>query len=157
MTAACIVHVLYMKVPLVLCIFRTGKDKGKQPLNAPSSKKMKIVRSEQVKSAENHTTAVASSMCGVQEPQAQQSDMIEQRKSEEHEGGVGECGRKLEEERRRREEEEKKEEEKQRMERQKEMEEQRKKEREKKQQRKRKKLEMRVAELEGKIRSCRYM
>ena len=149
-----------MKVSLLLCVLWTGKEKGKQLLNTPSSKKMKIVRSEQVKPADNLTPAVAPATCSGWEMQAQRTEVAEQRKSEEVEMRTEEYERKTEEGKRRKEEDEKKREEEKKLrteeqERQKGMEEQRRKEK-KRQQRKQKKLKMRVVELEGKIRSCRY-
>jgi hypothetical protein len=83
--------------------------------------------------------------------QAQQTEVAEQRKSEEVEMRTEEYERKTEEGKRRKEEDEKKREEERKLR----AEEQRRKEKKKRWQRKQKKLKMRVVELEGKIRSCR--
>ena len=117
-----------------------------------------IIRSEQVKQVENQpsTTAVRQdNMDHERELQVQQRETAEQKKiDEERKRREEEQKRKVEEKQRKREEERKRVEE-ERKKRQEE-EERRKLEREEKVQKERKRREMKVAELEGKIRSCRY-
>ena len=142
--------------------FSTAKDKGKRPLNAGSSTKAKVVpQSEQFKSIETQPqrslsapTLDSSTVAPVarvkqlakKKEDEQKKDEQEQRKKEEEERKKMEEQKRIEmkkrEEQRRKEKEERKKKEKQ--------------EREKhKFEKRKKKCEMTIAELEGKIRSCR--
>ena len=159
--------------------FLAVREKGKQPLNSTASKKMKIIRLEQVKNQTSGASLVQGNTVREASPtQQRESDEMEVKdcrltkeesarkinENEEHKMEAGDDSRRMteeqqrvEDERKRREAEERvREQERQRMEderKRREAEERKKIKAKWKEELKRR--EMKVAELEGKIRSCR--